>query len=290
MRVGLGLAVTATLWGVAATAQAACPGRLITLGGDITATVFALGAGECVVADDTTSEYPPAAKKLPRVGYLRTLNAEGVLSLKPDMIIASADAGPPTAVAQLKEAGIKVILVPEKHTADGTIAKIETIATALDRKQAARKIVTRMRATLATLNKKLAQIKHRRRVVFLLTMGGGSPMAGGRNTAANGIIRLAGGINAATFGGYKPLSAEALIRLKPDIILIMSETFSALGGVGYVSGLPGVKLTPAARDHRVFAIDGSFMLGFGPRLGQAASQLAGLLYPQLRDGDGARDR
>ncbi|MDN5864543.1 MAG: ABC transporter substrate-binding protein [Gammaproteobacteria bacterium] len=267
---------------VAGSAHAAnCPGRLITLGGDITATVFALGAGECIVADDTTSEYPPAAKKLPRVGYLRSLNAEGVLALRPDTIIASEDAGPPTAIRQLRKAGVEVILLPEKHTVDGTITKIKKIAEVLGREQSGKRIVARMGATLDALDKKLGSIGQPKRVIFLLTMGG-SPMAGGTDTAANGIIELAGGINAAAgFSGYKPLSAEAMVRLEPDVILVMVESTKTRGGTDFVYGISGVKLTPAGRSHRIYAIDGTLMLGFGPRLGKAATKLAGILYPNL---------
>lgn len=270
------------------TARGACPGRLITLGGDITATVFALGAGECVVADDTTSEYPSAAAKLPQVGYLRSLNAEGVLSLDPDMIIASADAGPATAIRQLESAGVEVILIPEKHTVAGTIAKIARIAAILNRPQAGQKIVNRMRASLDAVNKKLEKVEQPKRVIFLLTMGG-SPMAGGTGTAADGIITLAGGINAAAgFGGYKPLSAEAMVRLAPEVILVMSESTERRGGAGFVYGIPGVKLTPAGRHHRIYAIDGTLMLGFGPRLGLAAGKLAALFYPDLFSGSSSR--
>lgn len=288
------LAVAALLWLAAVgPARAACPQRLITLGGDITETVFALGAGDCVVADDTTSDYPPAAAHLSKVGYLRTLNAEGVLALRPDKIIASGDAGPLSVIEQLRAAGVEVVLIPERHTAVGAIAKIEAVAKTLDRAPAGKRLAASLRATLVALKRQLATVTQRKRVVFLLTVGSGSPMVAGRDTAANGIITLAGGINAAgQFSGYKPLSTEAMVKLAPDVILVMSQGVVAQGGLNAVYRLPGVSLTPAGRKHRIIAMDGSFLLGFGPRLGAAACALAERLYPQLAPAvdDGGRSR
>ncbi|HET7922809.1 MAG TPA: ABC transporter substrate-binding protein [Gammaproteobacteria bacterium] len=261
--------------------RAACPQRLVTLGGDITEIVFALGAGECVVADDTTSEYPAAAQALPKVGYLRALNAEGVIALEPQTVIASAEAGPPAVITQLRAAGIKVDLIPEQHTAEGTLAKIEAVAKVLGRAPAGAVLAASVRTSLATLARQLSAVTSQKRVIFLLTVGNGTPMAGGTGTAADGIITLAGGINAAQgFSGYKPLGAEAMVRLKPDVILVMSEAIGSHGGPDFVYGLPGVRLTPAGRGHHVIAMDGSLMLGFGPRLGEAARTLAAALYPE----------
>ncbi len=265
-------------------AHAACPARLVTLGGDITETVFALGAGACVVAADSTNQYPAAAAGLPDVGYLRTLNTEGVLAWRPGVILASADAGPPAVIAQFEAAGVDVVTIAEQPTAAGAIAKVRTIARVLGRAAAGERLVASMQAGLATLGKELAKVGTRKRVAFVLTVSG-APLVAGRDTAAAGIIALAGGINVGTaFAGYKPVGAEALLELAPDVIVVMSEGLVAKGGLDAVYALPGVRLTPAGRHHRVVAMDGEFLLGFGPRLAAAAQALARQLYPDAVGG------
>ena len=74
----------------------------MTISGAITEVVYALGAEGQLVGTDTTSLFPAAAQKTPKVGYLRQLSAEGILSLKPDAVIATSEAGPPVVLDQLR--------------------------------------------------------------------------------------------------------------------------------------------------------------------------------------------
>lgn len=115
------------------------------------------------------------------------------------------------------------------------------------------------------------------RVLFVLDHGGGSPQAAGGGTSPDAMIRLAGGANAVTaFEGFRPLSAEAAAA--PDIILLARQSLARLGAEG-VAKLPGVALTPAGRARRVIALESLYLLGFGPRVGQAAAELAAQLHP-----------
>jgi iron complex transport system substrate-binding protein len=70
------------------------PARIIALGGDITEIIYLFGEQNRLAAGDATSMFPPEARALPDIGYFRQLGAEGVLSLKPDLILAFATAGP----------------------------------------------------------------------------------------------------------------------------------------------------------------------------------------------------
>mgnify|MGYP002397398202 FL=1 len=86
--------------------------RIVSVGGDVTEIIFALGLGDRVVAVDTTSQYPPdAVKEKKSVGYMRALSTEGVLSVAPTLIVASADAGPPEVVAALKGSTVPFVAV-----------------------------------------------------------------------------------------------------------------------------------------------------------------------------------
>ena len=85
------------------------PKRVVSVGGALTETVYALGAGELLVGSDTTSYYPEAAANSPKVGYQRALSAEGILSLSPDLVIMTDEAGPPPVLAQLNSAGVNML-------------------------------------------------------------------------------------------------------------------------------------------------------------------------------------
>ena len=109
---GLGLATPAA---AAFPANARQPPRIVSVGSSITEIVYALGAEKMLVGVDTTSLYPEEARKLPLVGYMRALSAEGVLSLKPTLIIATTAAGPAGALDQLKATGIEVMILPDLY-------------------------------------------------------------------------------------------------------------------------------------------------------------------------------
>jgi iron complex transport system substrate-binding protein len=247
-------------------AAAATPTRIVALGGDITEIVYALDAQSSLVGVDSTSEWPEAAHKLPDVGYVRQLSAEGVLSLRPQLVLATADAGPPQVLEQLREAGVRIEHMPVSHTPDGVLDKLRRVGRILGREDAAERLAKRLGADYATLAGRVAKMAYHPRVVFLLSAGSGSPMAAGRDTAATHAIALAGGVDPADgFTGYKAVSAEALVALAPDVIVLMREREQALGGVDGVLKLPGVAQTPAGRARRIVFVDGQALLGFGPR-------------------------
>ncbi len=253
--------------------------RIVTLGGDVTEIVYALGQESRIVCDDQTSLYPLAATKLPRVGYLRTLAAEGVLSCKPDLIIASQDAGPPAAVTQLKGSGVAFVPVNNAHSPEAVAAKIATIAAALGVPDRGRDLQLRLRTALANIQTRLAAFKDKPKAVFLMAQGPGGAMAAGRGTAADAMLSLAGAVNVAGgFDGYKPLTPEAAVALKPEVIIIADHAVQMLGGMEALQARPEIALTPAGKSKRIVAMDALLLLGFGPRTPEALTQLTVALH------------
>ncbi len=257
--------------------------RLLLLGGAVTETVFALGEGSEVVGTDLTSQFPPSVAALPKVGYLRALGAEGMLSLNPAIVLASADAGPPAALSQVAAAGVRIVSLPEAHTPEAALERVRRVGAALGREAAAGEMIAAMSDDLAIVAGDVAGSQARPRVLFLLSVGRGAPMAAGTGTAADAMIRLAGGVNAVTgLSGYHPLSAEAALLAAPDVILTTSEVLRGAGGAAGLVSAPGLSATPAGRDGRVVSFDTLYLLGFGPRLAQAIHELAAALHPQER--------
>jgi iron complex transport system substrate-binding protein len=252
------------------------------VGGALTEIVYLLGAEGNLVGVDTTSQYPPEAlKRLPNVGYMRALSAEGVLSLKPTLVIAEGEAGPPAAITQLRSAGAALVLLRKSASPEGVTYKMQALARVLGREAEGEKLASAYAADMAALAAAIAKAEHRPKVIFLLSASRGL-LAAGQDTAADRVITLAGGVNAIQgYTGYKPLSAEAVIAGKPDVILATEHGLAQLGGVARLLERPELAETPAGREKRVVALDALLVLGFGPRTPLGVLFLAEKLHPGL---------
>jgi len=257
--------------------------RLIVLGGDLTEIVFELGAGDRIVAVDDTSLYPAKTADLPKLGYVRRLSPEGILSMEPDGILASADAGPAATMERLRAAGVPTVTVAAEDSLAGLSSKIVQVGEALGKQADAQTLDTAIRTRIDDIQSRITALEGVRkpRVLFLLSLSQGAPTASGSGTAADAMIALAGGENAITgYEGYKPLSLEAAIAARSDIVVMMDHALAAAGGRDAVLAHPAIAATPAGRSGRVLAIDGLLVLGFGPRTPEAVELLAKEFYPE----------
>lgn len=253
--------------------------RVITLGGAITEIAVALVAGDRLVARDTTSTFPESVLALPDVGYIRALSPENILALDPGLILAEGDAGPPEAVEVLTAAGIPFVLVPKATDPAGVLAKIAAVAQALELAEEGAALEASVKAGLERAAQKAATVTTPKRVLFILSLQGGRVMAGGAETGAEGIIRLAGALNAASgFQGYKPMTDEAVLAAAPDAILMMDREGDLAIADAEVLAHPALSQTPAAKAGAILRMDGMLMLGFGPRTPEAALALHDALY------------
>jgi iron complex transport system substrate-binding protein len=261
--------------------------RIVSIGGDITEIIYALGKGGSIVAIDTTSHYPPeAATTKKSVGYMRALSTEGVLSTNPDLIIASGNAGPPEVVAALKASSIPVIEIKTEETPDGVARKIEIVADALSVKAAGDKLSEQVRSEFARVAAKRTKVTKPIRALFVLANQGGRIIAAGEKTAAEAMFQLAGADNAVKgVEGYKPLNDEAAVTAAPDVIVVMLRSDAANAGqlLREIGEMKGLGSTPAAKAGRIIEVDGSYVLQFGPRAASAAADLMGRFYPELAE-------
>lgn len=252
---------------------AASPARIVSLGGALTEVVYLLGAQGQLVGTDTTSLFPDAALKTAKVGYLRQLSAEGLLSLKPDAVVGTTEAGPPVVLDQVRSAGVRVELVQADHTWDEVQRKVATVGRVAGREREARALQASLDAQWAAVKKVAEATTRRPRALFILSHSG-SPMVAGTGTAADALIRFAGATNAITqFAGYRPLTAEAMASAAPDVLLNSTQGIEALGGEAAFWQRPELVLTPAFRRKALVAMEASHLLGFGPRLPAAVREL-----------------
>ena len=257
--------------------QADDSSRVTIAGGSLTEIVYLLKQENKLVAVDITSNFPEEAKQLPSIGYVRALSAEGVLSLSPSLILGEDDTGPPTVMEQLSRVGIQIEIIPEENSTDGIIKKVKCVAEILGVDKNTKD------NTLAILNADAKELKlltemnkkESPKVMFILSMESGSPTVGGRDTSADGLIKMTGAINVMdSFEGWKPVSTEAIIQAKPDFILISERGLNSFGSIEKLGQHPSLVFTPAAKNNNIIAMDGMAMLGFGPRTISSAKDIA----------------
>lgn len=253
--------------------------RIVSIGGAVTEILYDLGLEDRIVAVDTTSTAPPRAlAEKPNVGYMRALAAEGVLSTGPTLIVATEGAGPPEVMEVLGASSVPLVLVHDATTPEAVTDRIRFLAAALGEKTRGEALAGEVEQGFAALAEARAGIRTPARVLFVISLRDGVPMAAGAGTAADSIIGLAGGVNvAAAFEGYKPMSEEAVLAAAPDVVLMMSSGSHAAGG--NVLALPAFRGTPAAANGRLVTMDGQSLLGFGPRTPEVARALAAELHP-----------
>ncbi len=251
------------------------PSRIALAGGSLTEIVYLLGAEDRLLAVDTTSNYPQAATALPSVGYVRALSAEGLLSLRPTLVLGEDDMGPPVVLEQLEQAGVPTVRVGERHDAEGILTKVACVAAVLGLAEEAEAHLAVLRDTAERLAPFTGTTEDSPSVAMLLSLRDGAPIAAGDNTSGGGFLRMAGARNAfPEVDGWKPVGPEAFAAANPDVIVIPERGAKALGGVSEVAAHPSLRVTAAARDGRIIVMDGMAMLGFGPRTLKAALDFA----------------
>lgn len=271
-----------------ATALEAHPyNRIVSVGGSLTEILYELGVDDRLVAVDTTSTYPVSVlENYPNVGYMRTLSAEPILSLNPDLVLVSSDAGPPQVLEQLREAGTRVEIIDDEPSVEGIYKKIRSISALMQEESKGEALIKTMEADFEEARKLIEGAVSSPRVLFLLSIGAGAPMAAGTGTSANTMIDLAGGKNAfPSIGGYKSVSPESIIVASPDYILIPERVYEAFGSREAIFELPELVATPAAQEEKLLVFDGLYLMGFGPRTIKAVLDLAISLHTELDAGD-----
>ncbi|MEM6475249.1 MAG: ABC transporter substrate-binding protein [Pseudomonadota bacterium] len=249
--------------------------RIVTVGGDVTEIVYALGAGDRIVATDSTSVYPAEAAKTEKVGYVRRLSAEGVLATNPELILISGAAWPEEALEQIRAVGIDVVEMPTEYTIESIVEKVRIVAEAIGEVDAGKELIAKIESDWKAAQAEIAKFDASPRALFFTTLRDGVPQAAGTETAAHGVVGLLGGRNLFdSQSGYTPISTEAAVAANPDMILVMTHDAGENGGLEGMTSNPAISLTQAVSDNRVFLVDSVRIMQFGPRTPEAMVELA----------------
>ena len=246
----------------------AAHGRIVSVHGSLTEVVYLLGAQDQLVGTDTTSTHPEAAARTPKVGYLRQLSAEGLLALRPQAVLGTDEAGPPTVLNQLAQAGVPLRLVQVHHRFQDVLDKVQLVGAVTQRTAAAQVLAAQLQTQWEVTRRRVQRGAPQAapRVLFIMAHGG-APMTAGSGTAAQAVTELVGARNALEgVRGFRPMSAESVAQARPDWVLTTHESVAASGGLARFWEQPGLAQTPAGRRQRLISLDAMALLGFGPRL------------------------
>lgn len=250
--------------------------RLVSVDGNATEILLNLGLGERIVAADLTSQ-PLLSQSVENLGYHRTLSAEGLLQLHPDLVIGSNHMGPAPAIAALKKAHIPVLELDSPTTLQQLETNITLLASRLHAESAAQELIEQLQTRQAALLEK--QPAHKPTVVFLLDIGERGLSQAGSDTTGDALIKLLGGKNISQFSGYKSISVEALLAVNPDIILVGSRSDSLDSANKLVKRQPLLQHSQAAKNNQIVSVNAATLIA-GLSLGALAEaeRLADKLY------------
>lgn len=256
--------------------------RIVSLNGSTTEILFALGVGDNLVGCDASSTYPKGVREqLPSVGYQYGLNAEGILSLKPTLVIGRDDVKPPQVVEQLRMAGVTVLLIKEPRSFEMAKQRLLTVGKAVGCQKRAEALTAALDADIKKLETKLAMREEQppQKALFLYLRGTQTAFVLGKDSAPGAMFEIVGVENAAgTIKGSKPMTAEAVITAQPEVYVLFTTGLESIGGVDGLLKLPGLAHTPAGQNRRIVTMDGQYLSGFGPRCGRAALDLFQGIY------------
>ncbi|UVN45066.1 heme/hemin ABC transporter substrate-binding protein [Pseudomonas mosselii] len=283
-------ALIALCAGLALSAQtmaAELPQRWVSAGGALSEWISALGGEQRLVGVDTTSQHPESLKALPSIGYQRQLSAEGILSLRPDVLVGTEEMGPPPVLAQIRKAGVRVELFSSKAELDAVDENLKHLGALLGGEQKAEALAADYRRQLEALHKQVeqAQAGHKAPGVLLLVgHAGAKPMIAGQGTAGDWVLRQAGGRNLADHQGYKNFSVEALAALNPDVVVFSDRALSGEQALqALIKENPALATSRAVRDKRLLSLDPTLLVGgLGPRLPATLHELAASFYPAAK--------
>jgi len=234
------------------------PSRIISVASGAAEIVAALGLSSSLVGRDIASE-SANTMDVPVVTDAHAVSVEKVLAHKPTLLIVDAQTSPTQALDAIARSGVQVIQIPQAWSLAEVQPRITSLGAALGVSEQAAQLNEQLNMTSAAPTKL--------RVAFLYLRGTASIyLLGGKGSGADAMIAAAGGTDVgaeAKLNPFTPLTPEALAKVKPDVLLVMTKGLQSVGGSSGLLSLPGVAETPAGLHKRVIAVDDGLLLAFG---------------------------
>lgn len=257
--------------------------RIVCVSKQLTELLFALGQGDKIVGVDLSSTYPPETKNITTVGYHRMLSAEGIISLKPTVVFynggTDASIGPEHVIKQLKQVGIPLKEYPGTPNIDSAKILIRQLAREFNVVERGEELCAKLDADMNKAADKIKSYGTKPRVLVIhYGRASNNYFVMGKKGTQNSMIEWAGGVNAADTSGFKLLSSEVIATSQPDVILATDFGYDRMGSEEKFVELPGLNLTPAAKNHKIYRIEEHDLIYLGPRTGENVLKIMELIH------------
>jgi iron complex transport system substrate-binding protein len=257
------------------------PQRIISLAPSNTEILYALGLADKVVAVTDYDDYPPEVKQKPSIGGFSTPNIEKIVSLSPDLVLAT-DIHKAQVIPTLEQRGITVMALAPKNL-DDVMNAIVLVGKITGSDTEAAKLVADMQSRIKAVTDITNGLPQSQRPRVLYITWNDPLMTVGTGNLDDDIIREAGGINIAqNLSGSATITLEAVIAANPQVII---------AGVGMGTGAdqpyqfamtePRLRDTEARQNNHVYSIDMSLAGRAGPRIANVLEQFAAFIHPEL---------
>ena len=244
------------------------PSRVVTLAPNLTEIVFALGAGDSLVGVSEYSDFPEAARRIPRVGGLE-VDPERVAALRPDLVLAMAEGSARGAVSALEAAGLPVAVV-RSGSLDAVLSGIREVGERLGRSEEAERLTRELEGRRAALAKRIAG---RRRPRTLLLVWPDPPQAAGGGTFLNDLLQEAGADNLVAQRAGWPLLSPEYVATAPVELLVIPDSVETREVYRRALASGALSRGSIARA-RVVRLDESSLTRPGPRVFDMLERLA----------------
>lgn len=250
--------------------SADAPQAIISLSPTSTEMLYAIGAGDQVIAVDDRSDYPPEAPVTALSGY--TPNVEAILGYEPDLVVANADTA--DLVAGLERAGVETLILPAAETLDDTYAQIEQLGAATGHLGDAAELVAQMKTDIDEI---LAGLPERETPLTYYHELDNTFYSVTDDTYIGEIYSMLGLTSIATGGnGYPQLSAEYVLEQNPDFVFLADGQCCGVTPE-VVADRAGWNVLTAVRDGRVYVVDEDIASRWGPRIVDFVRELAAIV-------------
>ncbi len=255
---------------------AALPARIVSIAPSNTEMLFAVGAGDRVVAVDRYSDYPAAAKTKESLGSYLQPDIEKLVAAAPDLVLAT-DVHVKQVVPQLEARHITVFVLAPRDL-DGVLDRIGIVGRITGRETAARELVGRLRDRIDAVGRAVSAAATKPRIFFELDP---KLFTAGPGTFIDDLLRRAGATNLAADAStqYPQLSTETVVIKDPDVIILADDASGETPDT--VRARPGWQGVSAVRTGRIISIDPNLTNRPGPRLVDGLETLAKALHPEL---------
>ena len=259
------------------------PNRVVSVSKQINEFMYDIGAQDNLVGRDLTSIYPPAIKKLTSVGYHRALSAEGIISLRPTMLLTDGNLGPDAVLVQLRKVAVPILIIKPGATLDSAELLMTQLGKEFHREKAADSVLAQWRAGMDSIwsdTARWANQPHPRVLIMHLGQIVNNYLGVGTGGPADKMLHWAGAVNAMdSTQSMNRLNPELIAKLAPDIIIATDVGFDRMGSAAKFATLPGVNLTPAGKNLRIYRIDETELLYFGPRTPATYRKIVAMVHP-----------